>query len=112
MAEKRNGLAPVPSALFRPTVAAADDAPAEEPSDTGDDQGRGDEPAALEGTARARPRRKSAPAAKARARNIRLSDDVHDRLWQLARQRRQSISAVADELLNRALPRFEVKRLA
>jgi hypothetical protein len=30
----------------------------------------------------------------------------------LARQRRQSISAVADELLNRALPRFEVKRLA
>jgi predicted transcriptional regulator len=49
---------------------------------------------------------------KTRARNIRLSDDVHDRLWLLARQRKQTVSAVADDLLNKALPRWEVKRQA
>jgi hypothetical protein len=57
-----------------------------------------------------RRRGKTASTGKTRARNIRLSDDVHDRLWQLAHQRRSTVSAVADELLNKALPRWEVKR--
>ena len=52
------------------------------------------------------------PAVKSssRARNLRLSDDVHDRLWFLARQKRQSVSAVANDLLNRALPRWDLKK--
>jgi hypothetical protein len=36
--------------------------------------------------------------------------DVHDRLWMLARQRRQSVSAVANDLLDKSLPRWVVKK--
>jgi hypothetical protein len=39
-----------------------------------------------------------------------LTEDVHDRLWLLAGQRKQSVSAVASDLLDRALPRWELKR--
>ena len=53
---------------------------------------------------------RTAPAGKTRARNLHLSDDVHDRLWLLARDRRTTVSAVANNLLDKALPRFEVKR--
>jgi hypothetical protein len=55
-------------------------------------------------------RARTAPAGKTRARNIRLSDDVRERLWQLAHSRRMTVSAVADDLLNKSLPRWEVKR--
>jgi hypothetical protein len=97
--------------LFRPTAASPDAPPADDPP--AEVEGQGGEPGVVEMPARPRHRaRKAAAAAKTRARNIRLSDDVHDRLWQLARQRRQTVSAVADELLNKALPRYEVKRLA
>jgi hypothetical protein len=108
---KRGGLAPVPSGLFRPTAAAPGDTPADDqPAEA---EGQGDEPGVVEVPSRPKARgKKPAASAKTRARNIRLSDDVHDRLWQLAHARRQTVSAVADELLNKALPRYEVKRLA
>jgi hypothetical protein len=51
-----------------------------------------------------------APTGKTKARNLRLTEDVHDRLWLLARQRKQTISAVANDLLDRDLPRWELKR--
>jgi hypothetical protein len=94
--------------LFRPTT------PNAEPVDDQVDEveGRGDELAPADAPAKSRPRKKSTPSGKTRARNIRLSDDVHDRLWQLAHSRRQTLSAVADDLLNKALPRWEVKRQA
>jgi hypothetical protein len=38
-------------------------------------------------------RKRPAPAGKTKARNLRLMEDVHDRLWLLARQRKQSVSA-------------------
>lgn len=85
--------------LLRQT--AETDAPVE---DT-ESEGRG-EPAAPK---RAR-RVKAAPTGKTRARNIRLSDDVHDRLWQLAHSKRSTVSAMADSLLDKALPRFKVER--
>jgi hypothetical protein len=55
-------------------------------------------------------RRRTATVTKAKPRNVRLSDDVHDRLWMLARQRRQSVSAVANDLLDTSLPRWVVKK--
>jgi hypothetical protein len=74
-------------------------------------EGRGDAGADPQSVpARTRKRTRSAPAGKMKSRNIRLSDDVHDRLWMLSRQRKQSLSAIADDLLNKALPRWEVKR--
>jgi hypothetical protein len=93
--------------LLRPTAAA--EAPESAAPDDAADEGRGD--AAQEpGVPKAR-RKRAAPAGKTKARNIRLSDDVHDRLWLLARQRKQTVSAVADDLLNKALPRWDLKRL-
>ena len=56
-------------------------------------------------------RKRPAPTGKTKARNLALTDDIHDRLWLLARQRKQSVSAVANELLDRALPRWDVKRI-
>lgn len=86
-----------------------------EPADAGqaeeaETEGRGDAVSLAEAPGRAKGRRKATAPAKTKARNIRLSDDVHDRLWLLARQRRQTVSAVADDLLNKTLPRWEVKR--
>jgi hypothetical protein len=91
--------------LLRPT--AADDAG---PGD--ETEGGGGSVNGADSTPKRTRRAKAAPAGKTRARNIRLSDDVHDRLWQLARERQQTVSAVANHELNKVLPRYEVKRQA
>ena len=91
--------------LLRSTVPAADD---DGQADEG--EGRGDA-SGDSSTAPKRARRvRTAPAGKTKARNIRLSDDVHDRLWLLARQKKQTVSAVVNDLLDKGLPRWEVKR--
>ena len=98
--------------LLRPTAAVQPLDVAEQADDQaeGETESRGDS-SGVEPTSTRRPRRaKAAHGGKTRARNIRLSDDVHDRLWQLAHQRRTTVSAVADDLLNKTLPRYEVKR--
>jgi Circularly permutated YpsA SLOG family len=41
----------------------------------------------------------------------RIVANIRDRLWLLARRRKQTVSAVADDLLNKALPRWDLKRL-
>ena len=91
--------------LLRPTAPAEDAGPAEDRS-----EGRGDDTGQSDPNPK-RPRRaKATPTVKTRARNIRLSDDVHDRLWLLARDRKQTVSAVANHELNKVLPRYDVKR--
>jgi hypothetical protein len=93
-----------------PTAVEVETATGDGP-DEAEAEGRGDQHADAQATpARTRARRRAAPAGKTKARNIRLSDDVHDRLWLLARQRKQTLSAVANELLDKALPRWELKR--
>jgi hypothetical protein len=93
--------------LLRSTAEPAENVP----PDDAEAEGRGDQPGdPAASPARAR-RRRPAPAAKTKARNLRLSDDVHDRLFLLARQRKTTVSAVANELLDKALPRWEMKRL-
>src|SRR5438309_12059745 len=108
---RTSGLGTASMELLRSTAPAEarDDAgPADE---TGDKTyGRGGESADAQAAPKRVRRARTAPAGKSKARNLHLSDDVHDRLWLLARQRKQTISAVADDLLNKALPRWEVKR--
>lgn len=70
-------------------------------------QGRGAAPEAR--TPRARTRRPPV-STETKGRKLHLPDDVHDRLWLLARQKRKSVSAVAAEILDRNLPRFRVER--
>jgi hypothetical protein len=95
--------------LLRATGPAEPPADVAAPDETeGESEGRGD--AGQEVNPPRGRRRRAVPASKTRARNIRLSDDVHDRLWFLARQRKATVSAVANELLDRALPRWELKR--
>jgi hypothetical protein len=112
MAERRNGLAPVPTGLFRPTTAGAADGPADEPADAGDEQGRGEHAPAAESRASApRPRRKRVPAGgETRGRKLSLPDAVYDRLQLLAIQRRTSASSIAAEILDRNLPRLRIER--
>lgn len=107
---KPTGLGNLPTGLLRPTAPAEPAGRRDEPPapDDAEAQGRG------EGVPEARApraRRKRAPAGSAtRGRKLHLPDDIHDRLWLLARQRRTTVSAVATELLDRNLPRFRVER--
>jgi hypothetical protein len=92
---------PEPAAIVE-TIAPADDA-----SDAAEGQGRGGQPEAKS----SRVRRKRPPAGgETRGRKLHLPDSIHDRLGLLARQRCQSVSAVAAEILDRNLPRFRVER--
>jgi hypothetical protein len=101
--------------LLKPTVPIADrhalpdDAAATVETET-ESESRGESgPESPQASPKAR-RRRSAPTGKTKPRNVHLTDDVHDRLWMLARQRRTTVSAVANDLLDKALPRWEVKR--
>lgn len=91
-----------------PAPTLPEDAEASDQEGAGDGQSRG--AASAEPRApRARTRRRP-PGGATRGRKLHLPDEVHDRLWLLARQRRQSVSAIAAEILDRALPRFRVER--
>jgi hypothetical protein len=116
MAERKNGLAALPAGLLRPTTQPEPEI-AVDPGDTESrssptfdaDEGRGE---GAEPRTPAKPRRKRAPVTTgpAKGRKIHLPDDIHDRLWLLARQRRTTVSAVATEVLDRNLPRYKVER--
>ena len=108
--ERKTGLGPASAGLLRPTTPPETIPPEPEVgADEGDHvEGQG-------GSAEAKPttrtrRKRPMVASKTTGRKLILPDDVHDRLWLLARQRRQSVSAVATEILDRNLPRFTVSR--
>jgi hypothetical protein len=48
-------------------------------------------------------------ARKGSPRNLRLPDDIYDRLWLTARKRRMSLSAVATLALDGYLPKLEIR---
>ena len=106
--ERKTGLGALPAGLLRPTTPLETMPP--EP-DTVDDQG-GEQGGSTEAKPTAGKTRRKRPvvASKTTGRKLVLPDDVHDRLWLLARQRRQTVSAVASEILDRNLPRFTVSR--
>lgn len=111
--------------MLRPTVPRVvpadaaelpdDDDAAELAADaSADDQAEGRGGASAESrpaAPKSRRRRRPAATGQLKARNVHLSDDVHDRLWMLARQRKQTVSAVLNDLLDKQLPRWEVKRV-
>ena len=95
-----------PTIPAEPTHAADDQVEAAGPVEA---EGRG--VTAAESKPATRTRRKRAPVStETKGRKLHLPDDVHDRLWLLARQRRTSVSTVAAEILDRNLPRFRVER--
>jgi hypothetical protein len=99
----------VPAGLLRPTT------PPDEPP--ADEAGQGTEPAAEATTEpkapRVRKKRAAATAAtgKLEGRRLYLSEGVHFRLRMLAYQRGQKISEAAEEILDKALPKYNVDRV-
>jgi hypothetical protein len=114
-AERKTGLGSLPAGLLRPTTPLLEPETLAEPIPGSDDagdaaaeaQGRGGLPEAR--APRTRTRRPPV-STETKGRKLHLPDDVHDRLWLLARQKRKSVSAVAAEILDRNLPRFKVER--
>ena len=109
--ERKTGLGTLPAGLLRPTTPHETIPP--EP-DTGPDEA-GDQIEGQGGATEAKPatrarRKRPVVVGKTTGRKLILPDDVHDRLWLLARQRRQTVSAVAAEILDRNLPRFTISR--
>ena len=97
----------IPAGILQPTTPPEDTAPAGE--------GQGGDPGAVSPEPKP-PRvrkKKAAPAAaeKVEGRRLYLSEDVHFRLRMLAYQRGQKISEVAQEVLDRGLPRYDVNRV-
>ncbi|MDB5876332.1 MAG: hypothetical protein JWQ07_5774 [Ramlibacter sp.] len=84
------------------------EAPADDQAEAAEaSEGRGDSP---KPTA-TKTRKKRVPVGgETRGRKLHLPDDIHDRLWLLARQRRVSVSAVAADILDKNLPRYRVER--
>jgi hypothetical protein len=107
--ERKGGLGTLPAGLLRPTTTPPD-AEAGPSSDVGEPAGSQGGGASAEPKPRTRTRRPPVTTEATKGRKLHLPDDVHDRLWQLARQRRKTVSAVAAEILDRNLPRFRVER--
>jgi hypothetical protein len=113
--ERKTGLGSLPTGLLRPTTppepAFSPEAPEVEPAEEGrGDQRAADAVAAAASSAPKARRKRPAVSTKTTGRKLHLPDDIHDRLWLLARQRRTTVSAVAADLLDRNLPRFKVER--
>jgi hypothetical protein len=87
---------------------------AEEPAVIAPDSGQGgdDAPASESKPSRGRRKRVATPDAGGdrEGRRLYLSEGVHFRLRMLAYQRGRKISEVAEEVLDRALPRWTVER--
>jgi hypothetical protein len=109
--ERKNGLAPLPAGILRPTTRPDAGGPIEEhQGDDSEGQGRGE--AAPAGETRApKPRQKRTPVGgETKGRKLNLPDSVYDRLQLLAIQRRTTASAIAAEILDRNLPRLRIER--
>ena len=103
--EKRGGMAPLPGGLLRPTMQPE----SVDPVETGDDSSQESRGGASAPNPRPRKKRVIATA-PTKGRKLHLPDDIHDRLWLLARSRKSNVSAVATDLLDKALPHWKVER--
>ena len=117
--ERKTGLGSLPAGLLQPTTPPDRHTIPAEPEataaagDEGVDQAeaRAGGPQAEGKAPLPRTRKKRAPVStETKGRKLHLPDDVHDRLWLLARQRRTSVSTVAAEILDRNLPRYRIER--
>lgn len=97
--------------MLRPTVPRLESADGQSAPDDGEAESRGETSLESQPAPTRTRRKRTAPTGKTQGRKLHLTDDVHDRLFFLARTRKQSVSAVANDLLDKALPKFELKRV-
>ena len=120
--ERRTGLGTASAGLLRPTAARPDpepESPAEAEPEPRQSRGAAEaeqpEPAPEPKGPSGRNGRKSKVEAKAATggvsgRKLYLPEDIHFRLRMLAYQRNQKLSETAAEVLDKALPRWNVER--
>lgn len=100
----------LPSGILQPTTPR--EAPPAEEEQGGDAAASAEATAAEPRTPRVRRKRaSSASNEKLEGRRLYLSEDVHFRLRMLAYQRGRKISEVAQEVLDKALPKYDVNRV-
>jgi hypothetical protein len=100
----------VPSLLIRPTEPRP--APVDEPVEAEADelvegQGRGESRASI---AKSRRRKPSVPSEKVSKRGLHIRDDLWERLQLQAIARKTTVSAIANDLLDRNLARLRIER--
>jgi hypothetical protein len=98
----------LPAGILQPTTPPPDDAGQGGPTPPAGDDGAAREPRAP----KVRRKRPAAPAAeKLEGRRLYLSEGVHFRLRMLAYQRGVNISEAAQDVLDKALPKYDVNRV-
>jgi hypothetical protein len=100
---RRTGLS-VPENILGPTQ------PPDEPAEAAVEQGEASASAPEKPKARSKPKGIRGAVEKVEGRRLYLSEGVHFRLRIVAYQRGCKISEVAEELLDRSLPKFDVTR--
>src|SRR5689334_4612427 len=88
MAERKSGLAALPAGLLRPTTQPEPEPESAEPPVVDEAEGQGGGTAAESRSPKPRKRRAAITSGPSKGRKLHLPDDIHDRLWLLARQRR------------------------
>jgi hypothetical protein len=107
MAEKKTGLT-VPAGILQPTM-QPEDAPADEGQGGGKEEVQ--DPKAAPKAVRKNKLAGKASSAKVEGRKLYLPEDLHFRLRMLAYSRGQKLSECAAEVLDKALPRWNVDRI-
>ncbi len=109
MAEKKTGLT-VPAGILQPTT-PLEDLPGDERQGDGPIRDEGPESRATLKAARKNKVTDKASSGKVEGRRLYLSEGVHFRLRLYAYQKGQKLSDAAEELLDRALPKWDVNRV-
>lgn len=93
--------------MYRSTTQTEPDA-----SDAPDDaaaESRGDAPDDSKPAPAKKGRKRAIPAGKTVPRKFVLTEEADERLWQTARKRKTTVSAIVNQLLLRHLPKCEVR---
>jgi hypothetical protein len=107
MAERKSGLA-IPAGILQPTT-PPEEPPAEEGQGGARDEGQ--DPRAAPKPARKSKIADKASSVEVKGRKLYLTEDIHFRLRMLAYQRSEKISKVALDVLDKALPKWDVNRI-
>ena|SRR5271157_1945782 len=107
MAEKRTGLT-VPAGILQPTT-QLEDPPVDEGQGGAKDEGQ--DPKGGSKTTRKNKLTEKASSGKVEGRKLYLPEDLYFRLRMLAYQRGQKLSECAAEVLDKALPKWNVDRI-
>jgi hypothetical protein len=101
----------MPAGILQPTTPLDEDPPADEGQGGGSARDDGQEAKMVSKAVRKNKVAGKASSGKVEGRKLYLSEDIHFRLRMLAYQRGQKLSECAVEVLDKALPKWNVNRV-